>query len=222
MKQIGEKLIENPTVKTCAKYHMRWNCCCYLFSVKTGVYLLAFGQVLGLIEELLVHLNYFRVVLRSMTNAAFFLMWLYDTADTRYIYLNVFVISMPLIALNNLYQYQSTFADQATFGQEVCWLAQHYTFLFGSDKEARDAQPCRVPEDEDDDEEEAECEVEEQQCPILPGGIFKVLFILWPTLVLINIHYAFVLYTHWKNSRLQVKDGGCADQAGPELDMFER
>ena len=64
---------------------------------------------------------------------------------------------------------------------------------------------------EDDDEEEAACEVEEQQCPILPGGIFKVLFILWPTLVLINIHYAFVLYTHWKNSRLQVKDGGCAD-----------
>ena len=60
----------------------------------------------------------------------------------------------------------------------------------------------KPPEDEDDDEEEMDCEAEEAQCPVLPGGIVKVLFILTPVLLIVNIHYAFVLYTHWKNARL--------------------
>ena len=129
---------------------------------------------------------------------------------------------MPLLAINNLYVYGNTFVDQVTFGQELCWLAQHWTYLFGSEKESRAVDPCWVPEDEDDDSEEQDCEAEEQQCPVIPGGILKVLFILTPFLMIVNIHYGFVLYTHWKNARLQPKDGGCVDQGGPELDVFEK
>jgi len=41
-------------------------------------------------------------------------------------------------------------------------------------------------------------------------------------IVMLNIHFAFVLYTHWKNARLPENQGGCADDEGPQPDDFSQ
>ena len=56
-----------------------------------------------------------------------------------------------------------------------------------------DANPCDSQEEEDD------CPANQDQCP---GRLIKVLLFITPIIVLVNIHFAFVLYTHDK------KDGG--------------
>lgn len=77
------------------------------------------------------------------------------------------------------------------------------------EREARE--DCEAAGDENDD-----CEADRDQCPILPGGIAKALFVITPIVVFLNIHFAFVLFTHWRNARLPENQGGCADPDGPE------
>ena len=91
----------------------------------------------------------------------------------------------------------------------MCAFSKWWVKTFGGDKEQNEAQEeCA----EGDEEEQAECEANLDQCPILPGGVLKALFVITPIVVIVNIHFAFVLYTHWKNSRLPEEQGGCADE----------
>ena len=49
--------------------------------------------------------------------------------------------------------------------------------------------------------------------------MLKVFLVVTPLVIILNIHFAFVLYTHWKNSRLLVSQGGA--QYGDDLDEDE-
>lgn len=84
----------------------------------------------------------------------------------------------------------------------------------GSERERMDADPCDTQEEEDD------CQANQDQCPVLPGGALKVLLFITPIIVLVNIHFAFVLYTHYKNSGLPESQGGCNDRKVEE-DNFD-
>ena len=50
------------------------------------------------------------------------------------------------------------------------------------------------------------------QCPVLPGGAMKILFVIAPLVVVINLHFAMVLYTHWKRAPLGKSQGGTYDE----------
>jgi len=85
----------------------------------------------------------------------------------------------------------------------------------GGDKEFEESQnECN---DADEDEQQ-DCEANLDQCPALPGGAFKVLFVITPIILVLNVHFAFVLFTHYKNSSLQLADGGCNDASVQEYD----
>ena len=85
------------------------------------------------------------------------------------------------------------------FAEEICWFSKKWTATFGGTKDQNEAQEeC----DEADEEDQADCEANLDQCPVLPGGVMKVMFVITPIIVVLNIHFAFVLYTHWKNSVL--------------------
>ena len=53
---------------------------------------------------------------------------------------------------------------------------------------------------EADEEDQAECEANLDQCPVLPGGAAKTLFVITPLIIVINLHFAFVLYAHTQNA----------------------
>lgn len=85
----------------------------------------------------------------------------------------------------------------------------------GGDKEYQEAeQECN----DADEDEQNDCEANLDQCPALPGGAMKVLFVITPIVLVMNVHFAFVLFTHYKNSRLPIEQGGCADNDGPEYE----
>ena len=73
--------------------------------------------------------------------------------------------------------------------------------MFGA-KDNEQEEPCENGQSADD------CEAEQDQCPMVPGGALKALFVISPVVVLVNIHFAFVLFTHWKNSSLPEDQGG--------------
>ena len=50
----------------------------------------------------------------------------------------------------------------------------------------------------------------------------KVLFVITPIVVIFNVHFAFVLFTHYKNSSLPENQGGCKDPIGaPDYNDFD-
>ena len=76
----------------------------------------------------------------------------------------------------------------------------------GGDKEQNEEQEeCN----EADEEDQASCEANLDQCPVLPGGAMKILFVITPLIVIINIHFAYVLYTHYDRRKMYDYDGGC-------------
>ena len=92
-------------------------------------------------------------------------------------------------------------------------MSKKWTATFGGTKEENEAQEeCNQAEDE----EQAECEANLDQCPILPGGILKALFIITPIVIILNVHFAFVLYVHYVNSALPESQGGCDDPDCPD------
>ena len=104
------------------------------------------------------------------------------------------------------------------YAEEFCWMSKKWVATFGGTK----AQNEEIEEcNEADEDEQADCEANLDQCPILPGGVMKVVFVITPIVVIMNIHFAFVLYVHWKNARLPANQGGCEDNDGPEPDDFE-
>ena len=101
--------------------------------------------------------------------------------------------------------YQNILADNVAYAGTICWLSQKGAGdSDDKNKKEREESECN----QKDDDDRAECEADLDQCPILPGGVLKVLFLITPIVILLNIHFAFVLYTHWKNSRLLRSQGG--------------
>ena len=143
----------------------------------------------------------------------FIMMMVKDCAWHRQLMLYLFCLMMPAIFITNLVMYQNILADNTAFAGELCWMSKKWVATFGGTKEENEAQEeCN----EADEEEQADCEAALDQCPILPGGVLKALFIITPIVVIMNIHFGFVLYTHWKNSKLPESQGGCDDADGPE------
>ena len=80
---------------------------------------------------------------------------------------------------------------------------------------------CEEGNEDQNSADQDDCEAQKDQCPVLPGGALKVLFVITPIVVIVNVHFAFVLYTHYKNSKRGPEEGGCEDPEGPDYDVFE-
>ena len=126
--------------------------------------------------------------------------------------------TQPLIAAVNIVYYQNILVDSVAFGDLFCWFSKKWISTMGGDKEFEESQnECN---DADEDEQQ-DCEANLDQCPALPGGAFKVLFVITPIVLVMNVHFCFVLFTHYKNSKLPASQGGCDDAAGPEYEDFD-
>lgn len=157
--------------------------------------------------------NMIRMAFKLGTVVPFVMMCIKDSAWHRQLMLYLFCMCVPAIFITNLVMYQNILADNVSFAGELCWMSKKWVATFGGSKEENEAQEeCN----EADEEEQADCEAALDQCPILPGGVLKALFVITPIVVIMNIHFGCVLYTHWKNSRLPEAQGGCDDQDGPE------
>ena len=198
-------------------YHSKWDCCCYCFSTKMGVQIISVGIAIGLLEEYAA-MNFIRCAIKIALLVPFVMMFVNDCAFHRQLCLYLFCLCVPLIFIVNTVAYQNILVDNVMFAEEFCGFSKWWVATFGGSKAENEAQEeCN----EADEEDQADCEANLDQCPILPGGILKVLFVITPLVCLINIHFAFVLYTHWKNARLPESQGGCADTDGPEPDEFD-
>ena len=119
---------------------------------------------------------------------------------------------MPVIILFNLFYYGHMLTDNVIYGKDTCEIL---TLFFG--KKSEEENEC------DQDDAAPDCTEREEQCKVLPGGVFKGLLILTPVIIVTNVHFMFVLLTHYKNSGLPEADGGCpGDQKEVvEFDMEE-
>ena len=193
-----------PCVSTLASMHVDMNCFFMLISTRRGVKVISFGLLLSLIEEYW-HFNRVRTILKLAMFAPVVLGLIHDNGLNRWLMLNLFTLCQPLIFLWNLYKYSNVLVDNVLFAKELCWLSQQWIDWMGSDKEREEADPC-VGEEADDD-----CEAQADQCPALPGGVLKVIFVITPLIILINLHFMFVLYAHWRNRNLHPNQGGCGE-----------
>ena len=213
-KQVKEFVQNNYYVRQGRKWHKQNDCCCWFFTTKTGVQIVTVGVILGLLEEYAAF-NLFRFICKVAVVVPFAMMLFQDTAFNRLLALLMFCICIPLIFVINFLAYQNVLVDNVMFAEEICGFSKFWIKTFGGSKEENEAQQeCN----EADEEDQAACEADLDQCPILPGGVLKVLFVITPIVVIMNIHIAFVLYTHWKNSCLPEDQGGCADNEGPPED----
>ena len=214
MDEIGTRVSKNKGVKSLKKLHKSSNCCCFCLSAKTGAYIIGIGLLLNLLSEMS-HGLALRAILKVIALAPFIWMCFDDSAYTRQLFLMLFSVTQPLIAAVNLVYYQNILVDSVAFGDVFCWFSKKWISTMGGDKEFEESQNECAEADED---EQQDCEANLDQCPALPGGAFKVLFVITPIVIVMNVHFAFVLFTHYKNSRLPVEQGGCADATGPEYE----
>ena len=205
MEECGNYLINNPLVRKTAKIHRYHNCCCWFGTSNFGFNVITIGLILGLVEEYVAP-NPARGLIKLACILPFAVTYFpaQDTADTRKVCLYTFCLAMPIIAIINLVTYQNILIDNVAFAKELCWFNKKWIKMFGSEKDQEE----ECAENDDD------CEAAKDQCPILPGGVLKVLFIITPLVVIINVHFMFVLYAHWQNSRLPESQGGCGDERG--------
>ena len=202
----------NKGVHRVIKFHNKRNCCCWCLTTKRGVQVIGVGIILSLIEELSAP-NIVRIVLKALAIVPWIMMQCHDTAFNRQLFLWFFCLGIPGMFITNLIMYQNILADNVAYAGLVCWLSQKGAGdSDDKNKKEREESECN----QKDDDERAECEADQDQCPVLPGGVLKVLIVITPLVILLNIHFAFVVYTHWKNSRLHRKDGGA--QYGDGLD----
>ena len=214
MEEIGTRVSKNKGIKSLKKLHKSSNCCCFCLTAKTGAYIIGIGLLINLLAELS-HGLAIRAILKVVALIPFLMMVFNDTAYSRQLYLFGFCVTQPLIAAVNLCYYQNILVDSVAFGDLFCWFSKKWISTMGGDKEFEESQnECN---DADEDEQQ-DCEANLDQCPALPGGAFKVLFVITPIVLVMNVHFAFVLFTHYKNSRLQESMGGCADENGPEYE----
>ena len=218
MEEIGNKVSKNKGIKSLKNLHKHRNCCCFCITAKMGALLIGIGLFLNLLSEMS-HGNVVRTVLKVAGLAPFIWNLFDDTAYTRQLYLFAFCLTQPLIALVNMVMYQNVLIDSVAFGDIFCWFSKKWVVTMGGDKEFEESQnECN---DADEDEQQ-DCEANLDQCPVLPGGALKVLFVITPLVVILNVHFAFVLFTNYKNSKLPEAQGGCADTIGaPEYEDFD-
>ena len=212
MQEIGDQLVLNKGVRRAINHHKKGDCCCFCLSTRIGVYIIGIGMCIGLLEEYAAP-NYIRMALKIAALVPFFMMLYKDCAFHRQLYLYLFCLTVPAIAIVNLVAYQNILVNNVAFAAQFCWLSQKFMAESQEEREAREE--CEDNGDENDD-----CEAGRDQCPALPGGMLKALFIITPLVVIINIHFAFVLYTHWRNARLPENQGGCQDPDGPDHQEF--
>ena len=211
MDEIGQKVAQNKGVRSLMKHHRKTDCCCFCLSSKQGALIIGIGLCVGLLEEIRAP-NPVRAVLKVIGLVPFFMMLAADSAWHRQLFLFAFCLTVPLVAVVNLVSYQNILVDNVSFASELCWLSKKWYATMGGNKEQDEA----VAECENaDEDEQADCEANLDQCPMLPGGALKVLFVITPIVVIMNVHFAFVLYTHYRNSKLPEEQGGCADDNGP-------
>ena len=167
--------------------------------------IIGIGLCVGLLEEVRAP-NTIRCLLKVAGLIPFFMMLIQDCAWHRQLFLFSFCVTMPLIALVNLIAYQNILVDNVSFASEVCWFSKAMTGETAEERERQEA--CDAGEEVDD------CEADQDRCPMLPGGALKALVFITPIIVIVNVHFAFVLYTHYRNSHLNEEQGGCNDGEG--------
>ena len=104
MKEIGDQLVMNKGVRRAIKRHQQGNCCCCCLTTKTGVYVIGIGLCLGLLAEMHAP-NFFRVMLKVAGLVPFFMMLAKDCGFHRQLFLYLFCLTMPAIAIVNLIAY---------------------------------------------------------------------------------------------------------------------
>ena len=217
MQEVGDRVSKNKGIKSLKKLHKSSNCCCFCLDAKTGAFIIGFGLILNLLSEAS-HGLALRAILKVLAIIPFVWMCFDDTAYMRQMYLFAFCVTQPLIAAVNICYYQNILVDSVAFGDLFCWFSKKWISTVGGDKEFEESQnECN---DADEDEQQ-DCEANLDQCPALPGGAFKVLFVITPIVLVMNVHFCFVLFTHYKNSKLPASQGGCDDAAGPEYEDFD-
>ena len=212
MQEIGDQIVLNKGVRRAINHHRKGDCCCFCLRTKMGAQLIGFGLLLGFLEELSKP-NIVRMGFKLAAVVPFIMMMVKDCAWHRQLFLYLFCLCMPAIFITNLVMYQNILADNVSFAGEMCWFSKKWVATVGGTKEENEAQEECNQADEEDQED---CEANLDQCPILPGGVLKALFVITPIVVIMNVHFAFVLFTHWKNSRMPAAQGGCDDADGPE------
>merc|ERR1712087_273686 len=155
----GNWIIKNPWVKWSAKQHVQQNCCCYLLHTQTGVHIISIGVIISLLEEYLAP-NFVRGILKIAIIVPMVLMYIKDSSLHRWLYLNLFCLCQPLIAIVNFLAYQNILVDNVMFAKEFCFLSQQWTHFMGSAKEREEADACDTGDAEDD------CEANKDQCPV--------------------------------------------------------
>ena len=207
MLELGDRIGQNPWVRKTIDVHESMNCCCLLFSSNQGFKLIFLGLCIMAAEEYWAF-NQIRVMLKVAMLVPFVMTFVVDCSFHRMLCLYLFGLCMPLIAICNLFMYGNILVSNVLFADQICWLSKKWTKEMGGDKEQNEAQEeCN----EADEEDQADCEANLDQCPVLPGGAAKVLLVITPLVLLVNLHFMYVLYTHYKRASLPKRQGGCYD-----------
>ena len=179
-----------------ADWHESMNCCCLLFNARNGFRIIFLGLLISLAEEYFAF-NNVRFIIKIAVIVPFFLTLIQDIKFYRWLCMYFYCAGMPLIFLCNFFMYGNILVSNVLFADQLCWLNKKWVEEFGGTKSQNEAiEECN----EADEEDQASCEANLDQCPVLPGGAAKTLFVITPLIIVVNLHFAFVLYTHTQNA----------------------
>ena len=196
MLDIGERFYENLWIRKAADWHESMNCCCLLFNARNGFRIIFLGLLISLAEEYFAF-NNVRFVIKLAVIAPFILTLIQDIKFYRWLCMYMYCAGMPLIFLCNFFMYGNILVSNVLFADQLCWINKKWVEEFGGTKSQNEAiEECN----EADEEDQASCEANLDQCPVLPGGAAKTLFVITPLIIVVNLHFAFVLYTHTQNA----------------------
>ena len=216
MDEIGSRVHANKGIRRLNNIHVNNDCCCFCLSTRMGALIIGFGLIFSFLAEVS-QPNALRAILKLAGVVPFVMVLVADSAWYRQLWLFMFCVTQPLIAVVNMIWYKNILVDSVVFGAQFCWLSKKWYATMGGNKEyENEEQECN----DADDDEQNDCEANLDQCPALPGGAMKVLFVITPLVLILNVHFAVVLYVHFKNSRKTADEGGCGDADGPEYEDF--
>ena len=174
------------------------NCCC-CFSVKTGAYVIGVLSILGLLDELN-NFNLLRCIIKLVVSASFLAMVFQDSKTTRMWFFIIFLGSPFAQILAAIIDKPQEQADQ-----------ENAINALDFRKIAEEA--CRnMSQQELQDMHYSN----QQECIdgmeiIIKRAVFVVIVVLVVFFLIVPIHFACVLYNHWKNSERSVEEGGVSD-----------
>lgn len=114
MLELGERIAQNPWVKSAADWHETLNCCCVLFSSRQGFFLIFIGCCISAAEEYWAF-NQVRVMLKVAMLVPFVMTFVVDCGFHRMLTLYLFCLCMPLIAICNLFMYGNILVSNVLF-----------------------------------------------------------------------------------------------------------